>query len=68
MMGMDQVIAKMIGLTPDEMKGIITNAQERIAETHSRVTVIETKLDEIIVILKGLGNERYNDSIGDGRV
>ena len=62
--GMEQMVAKMMGFTPDEMAKTITGFRDTIVSVRDLLTRVEMKQDEILTRLEGL--ENGNRITGDG--
>lgn len=47
MTGMEMMLAKMLGLTPEKMQEVFAGTMKLVMELNTRMTVIETKINEI---------------------
>ena len=47
MNGMEMMLAKMLGITPEQMQQTINNAVTLLAELNTRLTGMENKINEI---------------------
>lgn len=65
MIGMEKMIAGMIGITPDEMKAIAEQVTTGLLETATAVQRIEAKQDLILEALKN-GHGSNSDSNRNG--
>jgi len=64
-MGLEKMLASMIGLTPDQLQAFISGLSGSATEAVNRLGNIEQNQLEIIAMLKELQNERTNNGDND---
>lgn len=67
MMGMEKMIAQMLGITPDDMGKMITGFQELLTGLQTRLSEIERKQDAILAHMGATPNEYGTDDGNDNR-
>lgn len=70
MMGMEKMLANMLGITPEEMTQSITDFQNLAKDLKVRLEIIELKQDQILTSLSerqvnGGRTKRSNGNIGN---
>lgn len=63
MMGLEKMVASMLGVTPEQMQQYIAEFQELLTTLRDRLATIEQKQDEILVRI----NRDSNDDNGSER-
>lgn len=69
MMGMEKMIAQMLGITPEQMGEMITGFQSLLTGLQTRLAEIERKQDLILAAMgvqEDGGRNDSNSSTGDG--
>jgi len=73
MMGLDKMLASMIGLTPDQLQAFIKNlagaaddAVTQLKTLNENVNVLNAKVDAMSKQIERLSNDRSDNSDNDG--